>query len=122
MLLPISKISFWASLGVLAGLAVAQVGTSSVTGRVVDPTGAVVPNAQLTMVQTETNFKFTATTNNEGIYRIQSLQPGTYEMTVAASGFKSLIRQNIVLRTGDVLGIDLELEVGATTESIRVSA
>jgi hypothetical protein len=102
--------------------AVAQIDTATITGRVTDPSGSIVPNVQITVVQNGTNFNFQTVTNAEGIYRIQSLQPGTYEITYQAPGFKQLVRSNITLRTGDVLPVDVSLEVGTTTESIKVSA
>jgi hypothetical protein len=102
--------------------AVAQIDTATITGRVTDPSGSIVPNVQITVVQNGTNYNFQTATNAEGIYRIQSLQPGTYEITYQAPGFKQLVRSNIALRTGDVLPVDVSLEVGTTTESIKVSA
>ncbi len=105
-----------------SAIASAQIGTSTITGRVTDPSGAVVPQVRIVVVNTDTNFNFTATTNEEGLFRVQSLQPGPYRVTFEASGFKRLVRQNIVLRTGDVLAVDASLEVGATAESIEVQA
>ena len=55
-------------LGVAASPAFAQIGTSTITGRVTDASGAVLPNAAVTVVQENTNFKFNAVSNNEGIY------------------------------------------------------
>lgn len=105
-----------------SALTFAQIGTSTITGRVTDSTGAVVPNVSVLVVNTETNFQFTATTNQEGLYRVQSLQPGPYRVTFTASGFKKLVRDNIDLRTGDVLAVEGSLEVGSVTESVEVKA
>ena len=58
--------------------AVAQIGTSTITGRVTDATGAVVPNVAVSVVQKGTNFTYSAVTNTDGIYRVLSLQPGGY--------------------------------------------
>ncbi len=58
------------ALAVCVVPALAQIGTSTITGRVTDATGATVPNVNVTVVQTATNFQFTAVTNNEGIYRV----------------------------------------------------
>lgn len=98
-----------------------QIGTSTITGRVTDPTGAVVPNVSVTVVQLATNFTFTAVTNQEGIYRVPSLQPGQYRITFEAAGFKRGVRENVELRTGDTLAVDMTLEVGAVTEAIEVT-
>jgi len=104
------------------GCALAQVDTATITGRVTDPSGSVIPNVQITVVQTTTNFSFQTVTNGDGIYRVQSLQPGAYQITYQAQGFKQLVRSNINLRTGDVLPEDVSLEVGTTTETVKVSA
>ena len=71
-----------------ASAAFAQVDTATITGRVMDGTGAVVPNVQVTVVSTTTNFRFEAVTNNEGLFRIQSLLPGSYQLTFAARDLK----------------------------------
>ena len=96
----------------------AQVDTGAITGRVTDPSGAGIPNVQVSLVQTQTNFRFSAATNSEGIYRVQSLPPGPYRLTFEASGFKRLVREEISVRVGDVLPVDALLEVGSITESL----
>jgi hypothetical protein len=105
-----------------AALALAQIGTSTITGRVVDSSGAVVPAVQVTVTNTDTNFEFTAQTNSEGLFRVQSLQPGPYRVEFQAAGFKRLVRENITLRTGDTLPVDAALDVGALAESVTVTA
>src|SRR5947209_9503551 len=109
------------SLALVAGI-YAQVDTGTITGRVTDSTGATVPAVQVKLVQVETNFQFAAVTNSDGIYRIQSLIPGTYQIAFEASGFKRIVQSNVTLHTGDVLAINGSLEVGSVTESIQVSA
>ena len=101
--------------------AFAQIGTSTITGRVTDPTGAVVPAVQVAVVNTATNFEFSAQTNEQGIFRIQSLQPGSYQVTFKASGFKTIVRADIILRVGDTMALDALLEVGAVSEQIEVT-
>ncbi len=98
----------------------AQIGTSTLTGRVTDTTGAVVPRVQLTVVQTGTNFTQKATTNDEGLYRVLSLQPGAYRITFESQGFKKAVRDGVELRTGDTLAVDMAMQVGNVTESIEV--
>ena len=63
---------------VLAMAGFCQISTGTITGTITDPSGAAIPNVQVTVVQTETNFESKATTNAEGIYRVQSLLPGPY--------------------------------------------
>ncbi len=113
------------SLSLFCGLIVnssAQVDTGVINGRVTDPSGAVIPNVQITVIQTETNFRFSSVTNSDGIYRIQSLQPGSYKVTFEAAGFKRLVEDNLTLRVGDVLPLDAALQVGAASESVEVNA
>ena len=98
-----------------------QIGTSTITGRVTDTTGAVVPRVQVSIVQTSTNFQYSAVTNEEGIYRVPSLQPGQYRVSFEAAGFKRLVRDDVELRTGDVLAVDVALQVGVVTESVEVT-
>src|SRR5688572_6732401 len=102
-------------------VATGQIGISTITGRVTDSTGAVVPSVTVTVVQPSTNFTFTAITNQEGIFRVPSLNPGKYRVTYEAQGFKKLVREEIELRTGDTLAVDAALQVGNVSESIEVS-
>jgi hypothetical protein len=104
-----------------ATIVTAQIGTSTITGRVLDPSGAAVPDVNVTIVQTGTNFTSTTVTNADGIYRVLSLQPGMYRVTFEASGFNRAVRDNVELRTGDVLAVDAALRVGNVSESIEVS-
>ena len=109
--------SFFAVLG----LGLAQIGTSTITGRVTDASGAVIPAAAVQIVQTGTNFTNNAVTNDEGIYRVPSLQPGVYRITFEAQGFKRFVRDAVELRTGDTLAVDAALQVGNVTESVEVT-
>src|SRR5688500_10305958 len=102
-------------------MAFGQIGTSTITGRVTDATAAIVAGVGVTVVHVQTNFTFTASTNTEGLYRVQSLQPGNYRLTFEAAGFKRVLRDNVELRTGDTLAIDAVLEVGSVTESVEVT-
>ena len=101
--------------------AFAQIGTSTITGRVTDTTGAVVAGVNVNIVNKATNFTFTSVTNSEGIYRVPSLQPGAYRVTFEAAGFKKILRDDVELRTGDTFAVDAVLQVGQVTESIEVS-
>ena len=100
----------------------AQVDTGTITGTVTDPTGAPIPNVRVLVVQTETNFESRTVTNAEGLYRVQSLQPGPYRVSFEAAGFKRTVQSGLDLRVGDVLPVNARLEIGQLTESIQVSA
>jgi len=79
-------------------------------------------NVQVSIVQTQTNFHFASVTNEDGIYRVQSLLPGPYTVTFEAQGFKRLVRENLTLQVGDVLPVDAAMEVGSVSESVEVQA
>ena len=104
-----------------ASIAVAQIGTSTITGRVTDASGATVPNVTVRVVQKSTNFTNTATTNTDGIYRVLSLQPGDYRVSFEAAGFKKGVNDEVNLRTGDTLAVDIAMQVGQLTESVEVT-
>ena len=112
---------FAISVSIFASLASAQVGSSTITGRVTDASGAVVPKVNISVVQTDTNFQFKALTNEDGLYRIPSLSPGSYRITFEAAGFKKTVREGVDLRTGDVLAVDAVMQVGNVSESVEVT-
>jgi hypothetical protein len=100
----------------------AQINTGTIAGTVTDPSGAAIPAVKVTVVQTETNFESHALTNSEGLYRVQSLQPGLYRVIFEAAGFKRLVQEGFDLRVGDVLPVNARLDVGQVSESVQVSA
>jgi hypothetical protein len=104
----------------LATATFAQIDTGIISGKVVDPSGAVVPGAQITVTQIETNTQSVGQTNEDGMFRVPSLKSGSYRINVTAAGFKGLTREGLILRIGENLAVDLRLEVGAVTESIEV--
>src|SRR5688572_5316256 len=82
-------------------LSLAQIGISTMTGRVVDASGAIVPGVVVTITSLATNVNVSAITNEEGIYRVPSLQPGTYRVQFEAKGFKKSLVDIVELRSGD---------------------
>jgi len=109
-------------LVVSAALASAQEVRASITGIVTDPSGAPVAGASVTVTNVAQNVSVTTKTNESGNYVTPFLAPGTYRLTVEQSGFKKFVRENIVLQALDRLRLDVQLEIGALTESITVSA
>src|SRR5580765_4834967 len=75
----------------LAGTAYAQTTYASITGTVMDATGAVVPGATVTATSLETNIKTAATSNADGNYTIAQLKEGTYTVRAEAAGFKGFV-------------------------------
>lgn len=110
------------SLFVLFGAAsFAQSDRGTITGTILDPAGAVVANAPVEAKNVETGSTFKAASSGTGNYNLPQLPAGSYEMNVVVPGFKRFVRQNIVVSVAGTLRIDVELEVGATTESVTVS-
>ena len=108
------------SATLLAMPAFSQLDSGTVSGRIADSSGALVPNAQVSVVNTETNFENTTTTNTDGLFRVPSLRPGPYRVTVKATGFKTYVREGLDLHVGDNLAVNGALEVGGMTESVMV--
>jgi hypothetical protein len=88
----------------------------SVSGTVVDPNGAPVPNATVTIRNTQTNTSNTVTTNDEGSYSVPLLQPGMYSITAKGTGFKTSVRENVQVNVDDKIVIEMKLEIGTTAE------
>ncbi len=109
-------------LCLLAGAIFAQEFRGQISGRVTEASGAAVPNATVTVTNAATNSTTTATTNENGEYVVLYLTPGQYSVTVEAKGFKKSIRQNIEVRIGDKLALDVALEVGAVTDSVNITS
>src|SRR6476659_4876808 len=102
----------------LVPIAFAQTtGTATVVGTVTDNTGAIVPGAIVKIVNTETQFVYNGQTSPEGAYYVPNLIPGTYRLTLEASGFKRYIREGIILRTSEQHRIDPGGRLGSTARN-----
>src|SRR5215475_7980002 len=98
----------------------AQVPTGALAGAITDATGAVVPNAVVTLTNKETGATRTVETNSEGFYSAPSLPAGEYEVKVVAKGFSALLRVATVL-TGSTTTVNVSLQVGQTNEIVTVT-
>ncbi len=105
-----------------AGLLSAQNPYGRITGRVSDPHGALIPGASIRVTNIETNVSVSAVSNDAGNYEVPNLIPGSYRIVAQTEGFKRLERGPVELRVGDVLDIELKLEIGAVSESVTVTA
>ncbi len=101
--------------------AVAQTETGTITGRVIDPSGAVVPNALLHLISIDRGTGTSAKTNKSGIYVIPSVQPGHYRMQVEHDGFKVADLVGLTVNVQDNLEENFRLEVGSQSESVTVN-
>src|SRR5437867_1964532 len=91
-------------------------------GAVTDPAGAVVPGAEVTLVNEQTNVGRTTLSNESGEYVFSFVAPGTYKLKVTLSGFKTYERPGISIGTQQFITLDVRLEVGAVSEQITVTA
>jgi len=111
-----------ACLLLFVSTSVAQTVTGSITGEVTDPSGAVVPGAQVTALNLSTGVKTTAATNADGVFRIDFLPIGHYQATVTASGFKSEDIPPFSLEVQQTANFNVKLQVGSATTTVNVSA
>ncbi len=109
------------ALAAAAGLALAQESRAVVTGRVLDPQGAVIPGARVEAKNLETNVVTAVSTNESGIYVTPPLNPGRYSLTISASGFRTLVQSEVELRAADRRQIDFTLQLGAISETVTVT-
>lgn len=99
----------------------AQEGRGTITGRVTDVSGAAVAGAEIRIINKETRVTAAVRTNDAGNYTIPYVLPGTYDLVAEFAGFTKAERQNIEVRVGDVLDIDIALQVGNNVETVVVT-
>jgi len=100
----------------------AQETRGTIRGTVTDPNNQPVYNAAVTVIDPSRGTKVTLTTNGEGFYQATYLIPGSYTVTVEATGFKKVIRENVLLQIGGAIQADIPLEIGGAQETVTVSA
>src|SRR5262245_35991642 len=98
----------------------AQSTNASLTGRITDPSKAVIVDAKIAAISADTNLRYETTTNGSGQYYLANLPPGPYRLEIERSGFKKLIKPDVILHVQDALEIDLEMAVGETSDAITV--
>lgn len=94
----------------------------SITGQVVDPQGAAIARAEVTVVNVETNTTVHTASNDTGRFAVNLLNPGTYQVTVEMPGFRKSVRSGLTLSVAGRLDLELRLEVGGVTETVEVTA
>ena len=98
----------------------AQQSTAQLTGLVTDASGAVVQNADVSVINEATGIKRDTLSNELGYYTVPLLPPGRYRITAAHPGFRPLTRSGITLEVNQAARVDLSLEVGAVAEAVEV--
>ncbi len=106
----------------MAGFAFAQSTRGAITGTVLDPAGAVIPNATIEASNVETGAKYRAASSETGNYTLSELPAGAYQLTATVQGFKQYVRTGITVIGSQTLRIDLPLEVGNLAEVVTVEA
>ena len=100
--------------------AAAQTATGTLSGTVHDSTGAVLPHVVVTVRNVATGTTRSASTDSEGRYRIPSVDPGEYELRAAFAGFKTVVRNGLIVTVGGSTEADVEMTVGNVSEEVTV--
>lgn len=104
-------------------LGLAQVITGSFSGQVLDQSGAVIPQATVTLTNQQTHDVRKTNSNETGFFTFASVNPGTYTISVEAQGFKGYKKTDLVLTAGDSIKVGgIQLQIGSAAESVEVSA
>src|SRR5689334_2279466 len=113
--------SFVFAVVLMAAITCAQAPTGAITGTVVDPTGAVVAGAVVTVTNPSTNTRRVVRTNSSGIYDVPALMPGNYNLKAEMSGFTTQVHSDIELQVAQVARIDVTLQLGNLAEVVEVT-
>jgi hypothetical protein len=105
-----------------AGGAEAQTASGAVSGVLTDQAGDPVPGAVMTATEVGTARPRSVVTGDDGGYTIPALAPGTYRIRAELGGFKTLVREDVRVATGETVRLDLRLELGSLTEAVTVRA
>ncbi len=100
----------------------AQLDRGSISGVVLDPSGAVMAGARITVTSATTGVVFTTQTDRAGSYIVRALNPDTYSVVVEQPGFEKTVQPNVLVGVNQVIRVDLSLHVGSATESVLVSS
>jgi len=106
----------------MTGLCFGQGANGTITGTVADPGGGVVAGARVEATNTQTGVVYAGATSTAGIYTLADLPVGTYSVSVTVMGFKTYTHSNLQLSAAQTLREDVSLQVGATSESVTVTA
>ena len=113
---------FVALIAATAPLSLAQIQAGRIYGTIYDPNRAVVPNATITVANKATNLSRRVTSNDTGGYVVPALEPGAYDVSATAQGFRTTMRSGVEMQVGKDLLLDLDLVLGETTTLVEVHA
>ena len=95
---------------------------ATLQGTITDPSSASLPNASATLKNVETGIEHEAQADSAGHYIFSFIVPGSYSLTVRASGFKTSVRDNVQLSVNDDIRLDVQMSLGQATDTVQVSA
>jgi hypothetical protein len=101
--------------------AMAQINTGSLSGVITDTQGAIVTDAQVTVIEMSTHVVTAAKSNGDGVYAVLTLPIGTYDLTVIHPGFETTTEREIILASGENKKLDIQLSVGQVTSTVSVT-
>ena len=115
---------FWAGLLLIlaAFTATAQEFRGSLSGKITDPNGAVVPGSKVEIKNVETGITSSSVTGEDGSYAFALLPPGKYQLSVTKENFNTAVRDGIEMRVADRLTLDVQLEIGVTAMVTTVAS
>src|SRR5262245_16155561 len=96
--------------------------TATLTGRITDPSGSVIGGVKVQATNVETNVTVSGETNEEGIYTIPNLPPGTYRVIVQKFVFGTIVKPDVELHVQDVIALNFSMELGSLAESVTVES
>ena len=103
------------------GQAYAQVTGATLTGTVKDSSGAVIPNAQVVIMDVATGVTRTVSPGGAGLYTAPNLLPGTYEVRITATGFSTAVQKGVILTVGEQQVLDFTMRVGQMSQTVEVT-
>ena len=103
-----------------ASIGLAQIQSGSLSVRVVDSQGAIMPGATVTITSPVLPRAIEGATDSSGVFQVPGLNPATYTIKVSLQGFQTYIREDVVLRQGQTASIDVPMKIGALTEAVTV--
>jgi hypothetical protein len=115
-------VKYLSFIALSACLSYAQEFRSTLSGKVTDPSGAVVANAKVAAIKTDTNSRFETVTNSDGLYTIPFLAPGPYSVTAEAPGFKKFTQSGLQIGSDTRVAQDITLSIGSASESVTVTS
>ncbi len=110
------------TLAILHPCARSQATSGAISGIVADPSGAAIPNANVTIENERTGVKTNATTGDSGGYNVTHLDPGEYTVRVEANGFQGFVQEHVVLQVDSTVRVDPKMVVGAASQEVTVTS